>query len=227
MIFSIPHVCVCLSQEHMQTHQAGPSLSSQKPRVFQCDTCEKAFAKPSQLERHSRIHTGDRAAGPTAALRAPRPSVPRGHGLGLPPSLTFCAPPRPPFTWQPGQSPRRLPLSTPGRARQTSLSPRGPPATGRSLPASSSLSGAHPFPGALWWVIVFPALLSLCRPSLTHLHTDASSREALPRWCPGWHEGLMCGQQVPGSPPWPAGHVSSGMPLACQRRPGAHRVSSK
>ncbi|EDL75205.1 zinc finger protein 236 (predicted), partial [Rattus norvegicus] len=47
-------------QEHMLTHQAGPSLSSQKPRVFKCDTCEKAFAKPSQLERHSRIHTGER-----------------------------------------------------------------------------------------------------------------------------------------------------------------------
>ncbi|XP_030067684.1 zinc finger protein 236 [Microcaecilia unicolor] len=47
-------------KEHIQTHRAGPSLSSQKPKVFKCMACEKAFAKPSQLERHSRIHTGER-----------------------------------------------------------------------------------------------------------------------------------------------------------------------
>ncbi|XP_077126187.1 zinc finger protein 236 isoform X3 [Ranitomeya variabilis] len=57
-------------QEHMQTHQPGPSRSSQMPKLFRCDTCDKAFAKPSQLERHSRIHTGERPFQCTLCERA-------------------------------------------------------------------------------------------------------------------------------------------------------------
>lgn len=76
-------VCA-LWQEHTQTHQAGPSLSSQKPRVFKCGACEKAFAKPSQLERHSRIHTGNRAPPASrSGLRGPaskRDSAERAMG---------------------------------------------------------------------------------------------------------------------------------------------------
>ncbi|KAI4893818.1 hypothetical protein NFI96_014917 [Prochilodus magdalenae] len=46
--------------EHEFVHLSGPTLSSQKPRVFKCASCDKAFAKPSQLERHVRTHTGER-----------------------------------------------------------------------------------------------------------------------------------------------------------------------
>lgn len=52
-------VWICL-QEHERVHQPGPSPSSQKPRVFNCSSCAKAFAKRSQLERHNRTHTGQR-----------------------------------------------------------------------------------------------------------------------------------------------------------------------
>lgn len=56
------HFWTC-QQEHERVHQPGPSPSSQKPRVFNCSSCVKAFAKRSQLERHNRTHTGKRITG--------------------------------------------------------------------------------------------------------------------------------------------------------------------
>ncbi|XP_076837436.1 zinc finger protein 236 isoform X2 [Brachyhypopomus gauderio] len=47
-------------KEHEFVHLNGPTLSSQKPRVFKCSSCDKAFSKPSQLKRHTRTHTGER-----------------------------------------------------------------------------------------------------------------------------------------------------------------------
>jgi hypothetical protein len=48
-----------LLQDHERVHQRGPSLGSQRPKFFKCSSCDKAFAKPSQLERHNRTHTGN------------------------------------------------------------------------------------------------------------------------------------------------------------------------
>ncbi|KAA0703564.1 Zinc finger protein 236 [Triplophysa tibetana] len=63
------HVChVCKKafkrathlKEHEYVHNKRPKANSQKAKVFKCSNCDKAFAKPSQLERHIRTHTGER-----------------------------------------------------------------------------------------------------------------------------------------------------------------------
>lgn len=52
-------LCLLSCKEHEYVHNKGPKVNSQKPKVFKCPSCDKAFAKPSQLERHIRTHTGN------------------------------------------------------------------------------------------------------------------------------------------------------------------------
>lgn len=53
----------------MSIHTTPSGGSKQaKPSVHKCTECDKSFQKPSQLERHFRIHTGNGKIKPNPLL---------------------------------------------------------------------------------------------------------------------------------------------------------------